>query len=169
MRKDWLYIIHNIFNGQTNDVDLPEVLQQDFQKFAICRKLNEISSPRFWALTLQQIYSDKGEPIPLTSDPPEVYFTFKLIKSYHLSSQTSFGPIRHLHQHMFGTLPSTILTNLNILRFRSQLTQISDARASEGETHTTKGSRLKMISKKRPDSPPAKFKDKKRTKAGESS
>ena len=56
LSKDWLYVIYNIYSGCDNVVDLLEVLWQDFYKFSIKKKENEISSPRFWALTLQQLF-----------------------------------------------------------------------------------------------------------------
>ena len=69
LTKDWLYVVYSIDSGCNNDVDLPEVLWQDFRKFAIKRKSNEISCPRFWALTIQQLYRERFEPIPLSMIP----------------------------------------------------------------------------------------------------
>lgn len=68
MRKDWLYVIYIIFTGKSNVVDLPEVLWQDFTKFVVKKKLNEILSLRFWALALQQLIFERHEAIPLNSD-----------------------------------------------------------------------------------------------------
>lgn len=65
MIKDCLYVVYNIFTGKSNVVNLPEVLWKDFKKFVVKRKHNEISSLRFWALTLQQLYSKVHEAIPL--------------------------------------------------------------------------------------------------------
>ena len=47
LSKDWMYVVYNIYSGRSNAVDLLEVLWQDFRKFAIKMKTNEISSPRF--------------------------------------------------------------------------------------------------------------------------
>lgn len=103
MSMDYLFLVYNIYTGKTNYVDLPEMLWQDFRKFSICQKSNEISSSRFWALTLQQIYTERCGLVPLMSDPPEVYYTFKFIKTYHLPKHFSFGPIRLLPQHMLNS------------------------------------------------------------------
>nr|KAJ0190283.1 hypothetical protein LSAT_V11C800417130 [Lactuca sativa] len=84
LSKDWLYVVYSIFSGMTNAVDLTVVLWKDFWKFAINRKTHEISSPRFWALTIQQLYKEINEPIPISTIPEEVLLTFKTIKSYRL-------------------------------------------------------------------------------------
>ena len=47
LSKDYLNVVFSIYSEHDNVVDLPEVLWQDFCKFAIKRKPNEISSPRF--------------------------------------------------------------------------------------------------------------------------
>ena len=62
LTKDWLNVVSSIYSGRDNAVDLPEVLWQDFCKFAIKRKPNEISSPRFWALTIEQIFKELNVP-----------------------------------------------------------------------------------------------------------
>lgn len=102
MRKDWLYVIYIIFTGKSNVVDLPEVLWQDFTKFVVKKKLNEILSLRFWALALQQLIFERHEAIPLNSDIWEVYCSFNTIKT----SKNSFGPIRQLLEHMLAIVPS---------------------------------------------------------------
>lgn len=106
MSNDWLQVIYNIFTIKINDVDLPEVLRYSFGKFAIHQKTSKISSPRFQALTLQQIYLDRVELVPLMSDPPKLHFTFELIKSYCLPNHNSFGPIQRPPNHMLDILHS---------------------------------------------------------------
>lgn len=68
MRKDWVYVGYSILTNKDNVIDLLEVLCQVFRKFAVKRKPNEIYSPRLWALTMQQLYSERREAIPLNSD-----------------------------------------------------------------------------------------------------
>ena len=53
LRRDWLNVVFRIYSGRSNVVDLLEVLCQDFCKFSTKRKEYDISSPRFWALTIQ--------------------------------------------------------------------------------------------------------------------
>lgn len=72
MRKDWLYVVYNIYFGKENVVDLTEVLWQDFRKFIVNRKPQEISILRFWALTIQQLYKERQEPITINTIIKEV-------------------------------------------------------------------------------------------------
>ena len=69
-------------------------------------KPNEIPSPRFWASTLQKLYSERHESIPLNSDIQKVYSSFKTIKIYRFPSQNAFGLIRYLPDHMLCTIHS---------------------------------------------------------------
>ena len=90
LTKDYLYVVYNIYSGRSNVVHLPEVLWQDFQRFAIKWKVNEISSPRFWAWTIQELYKERSEPILVSKIPKEVCVTFKAIKHYRIPDQSSF-------------------------------------------------------------------------------
>lgn len=47
MKNEWLYVVYNIFIGQTNIVNLHEALWQDFVKFTKRRKLIKIISRQF--------------------------------------------------------------------------------------------------------------------------
>ena len=67
LSKYWLYVVYNIYSGRNNVVDLPEVLWQDIRKFAIKGKDNEISSPGFWDLIIQELYKERSGPIFLWS------------------------------------------------------------------------------------------------------
>ncbi|KAL7618681.1 hypothetical protein Lser_V15G04364 [Lactuca serriola] len=106
MSKEWLNLAYSFFTGFSSTVDLPKVMWDDFCKFTKRRKDNEIPSPRFWALTLQQLYSDLGIPISTDSSEDEVYVSFKTIKSYRIPNQSDFGAIRRLPEHMLSILPS---------------------------------------------------------------
>lgn len=106
MSKDWLYVGYNIFTGKASIVDQLEVLWKDFRNFVVKGKLNEIPSPRFWALDLQLICSEIHEAISLKSDIREVYSSFKNIKTYMLPSQTIFGHIRRVPHYMLSIIPS---------------------------------------------------------------
>ena len=94
---------------EKNVVDHTEVLWQDFRKFAINHKPHEISSPEFWALTIQQFYKECREPILINMILEEVFLSFKTIKSYSLLDQKSFGPIKRLLQHMLALILSESL------------------------------------------------------------
>lgn len=109
MSKDWLYVVYSIYSGRDNDIDLIEVLWKDFPKFALKRKPNEISSSRLWALTLEQLYDEGLESIPLNSDLKEVCYSFKAIKTYRLPNQFTFKPICCLPQHMLAAVSSDSL------------------------------------------------------------
>ena len=109
MRKDWFHVVYNIYFGRSNVVDLIKILWQEFWKFAIKMKPQEISSPRFWALTLQQMYRERQEHIPITTKSKELFLSFKTIKTYRLLNQSSFEPTRRLPQHMLATLPWNII------------------------------------------------------------
>lgn len=63
LSKEWLYVFYSIFCGKDNAIHLLEVLWQDFWKFAIKRKDNEISNPRFWPLMIQELYRERSESI----------------------------------------------------------------------------------------------------------
>ena len=106
LSKYCLYVVYSIFSDKSNTADLPEVLWQDFWKFAIKRKPNDISNPRFWALTIQQLYREMSEPILMDTIPREVFVSFKTIRHYRIPDQTSFGKIRRLLEHMLVILPS---------------------------------------------------------------
>ena len=84
MSKDWLYVVYNIYSGRNNIINLTEVLWQDFWKFSIKRKPHEISSHVFWALILQKLYKERQEPIPINTEPKEVFLSFKAIERYRL-------------------------------------------------------------------------------------
>lgn len=65
-------------------MDLTEVVWQDFRKFAVKRKANEISSTRFWALTLEQLYREKQQPNTIATKLKEVLISFKDISTNRL-------------------------------------------------------------------------------------
>ena len=104
LSKDLLNVEFSIYSGRNNAVDHPEVLC--FCKFAIKRKLNEILSPRFWALMIEHILKELNVPIPVSTIPPEVCASFKLVKSYRIPDQSSFGPVRRLPNNMLALIPS---------------------------------------------------------------
>lgn len=106
LSKAWWYVVYNILLGKNNAVDLTEVLRQDFQKFSINRKSREISRPRFWALTIQQHYRERKEPVPIDTISKKLFLSFKAIKYYHLPDQIPFGPTRRLPVHMLAKIPS---------------------------------------------------------------
>ena len=70
--------MYSIFLGKQNVVDLTEVLWQDFRKSAINRKPHGISSMRFWALTIQQLYRERNAPIHVDTIPKEVFLLLNL-------------------------------------------------------------------------------------------
>ena len=71
--------------------------------------MNATLSLRFWALTIQQLYQERREPIPVYTIPKDVFLSFESIKTYHLQNQASFGTIHRLPEHMLVTLPSESL------------------------------------------------------------
>lgn len=97
MRKNWLYMAYNILMRRFNIVDLPEVLCMTFGSLMYVE-----NQTRF----IVQDSSHRHEPIPLMMNPPKVYYSFKVIKSYRISNQTSFGLIRRLPQHILDSIPS---------------------------------------------------------------
>lgn len=106
VRKGLLYVVYSIYSRRSNIVDFTEVLWEDFRKFSIKRKLNEISSPRFQALLLQQLYRERREPIHIKTDQKEVFLFFKANKTYRLPNQFSFGPTRWFPRHMLAVRSS---------------------------------------------------------------
>ena len=115
---------------------------------------NEIPSLRFWALTLQQLYSEHHEEIMLSSYIPKVYCTFKAIQTFRFLNQSSFGPVRRLPQHMLDVIPSDSLIkkfHLETLVLADLLntTSIVDEQPSKVNRPTTSGFRQKKIAKKR--------------------
>ena len=87
MSKDWLYVVYNIYSGRSNIVDLTEVLWKDFRKFAIKRMSNEISSSRFYALTLQQLYKERREAIQSIPIQKRYIFLSRPLELIHETSQ----------------------------------------------------------------------------------
>lgn len=55
---------------------------------------------------LQRLYHDHHQDIRMASDILEVFCTFKVINSYRLPRQSSFGHVRHFPKHMLDVIPS---------------------------------------------------------------
>lgn len=172
LSKAWLFVVYSFFPGRENAVDLPEVMWQDFRKIAIKRKPNEISSPRIWALTIQQLYKERSEPIPVATILKEVYVTFKTIKHYLIPDQSSFRPIRHLHEHMLDIIPSGSINlkhhlETSVVYDSTQPAPISIEPTPEMAKHTSSGGKKKKSAKRKTS--PSKPKTKKRAKVSSSS
>ena len=154
LSKDWLNVVFSIYYGRNNDVDLPEVLWLDFCKFAIKRKPNEISSPIFWGLTIEQIFKELNVPISVSTIPPKVCVSFKLVKSYRILDQSSFSLVRQLMDNVLALIPSgsPFLKHhleTSVVFDPTQPAPVSVEPISEEATHTMSGPMVKKPAKQK--------------------